>query len=82
MVLTPQFRIALSIQSRMNAVLKSWLYLLMIGENDYDNTRFVHMGITFDKTGELGVFTKTEDGWKLVAETYIRIAIDLDTRRM
>ena len=28
------------------------------------------------------VFTKTEDGWKLVAETYTRIATDLDTYRM
>lgn len=99
----------------------------MIGENDYDNTRFVHMGITFDKAKELEVFTekififkavdiaeeyvvdygstainfknllltaviggnevqnpfvisevftKTEDGWKLAAETYTRIATD------
>ena len=98
-----------------------------------DNARFVHMGITFDKTGELEVFnekiflfkavdvaeeyvedygstaiifkkmiltaaiggnevqnpfvlsevfTKTEDGWKLAAETYIRIVINLDTHRM
>lgn len=28
------------------------------------------------------VFTKTEDGWKLAAETYTRIATDLDTYRM
>lgn len=105
----------------------------MIGENDYDNARFVHMGITFDKSGELAVFnekifilktiaiaeeyvedygstaiifkkllltaviggnevqnpfgilevfTKTDDGWNLVAETYTRIATDLDTYRM
>lgn len=30
----------------------------MIGENDYDNTRFVHMGITFDKAKELEVFNE------------------------
>ena len=98
-----------------------------------DNARFVHMGITFDKTGELAVFndkififkaiaiaeeyvedygstaiifkkliltaviggneaqnpfvisevfTKTEDGWKLAAETYTRIATDFDTYKM
>lgn len=28
------------------------------------------------------VFTKTEDGWKLVAETYTRIATDFDIYRM
>jgi ketosteroid isomerase-like protein len=98
-----------------------------------DNARFVHMGITFDKTGELAVFnektfifkaidiaeeyvadygstalifkkmiltaviggnevqnpfvisevfTKTEAGWKLAAETYTRIATDFDTYQM
>ena len=98
-----------------------------------DNARFVHMGITFDKTGELEVFnekiflfkavdvaeeyvedygstaiifkkmiltaviggnevqnpfvlsevfTKTEDGWKLAAETYTRVATDFDTYKM
>ncbi|WP_319468505.1 nuclear transport factor 2 family protein [uncultured Trichococcus sp.] len=98
-----------------------------------DNAHFVHMGITFDKTGELAVFnekaflfkaveiaeeyvedygstaiifkklvltaviggnevqnpfvisevfTKTEDGWKLAAETYTRIATDFDTYQM
>ena len=98
-----------------------------------DNARFVHMGITFDKAGELEVFndkififkavdiaeeyvvdygstaiifkkliltaaiggnevqnpfvisevfTKTEDGWKLAAETYTRIATDFDTYKM
>ena len=98
-----------------------------------DNARFVHMGITFDKAGELEVFkenififkavdiaeeyvvdygstaiifkkmiltaaiggnevqnpfvlsevfTKTEDGWKLAAETYTRVATDFDTYKM
>ena len=98
-----------------------------------DNARFVHMGITFDKAGELEVFnekififkavdiaeeyvvdygstainfkkllltaviggnevqnpfvisevfTKTEDGWKLAAETYTRIATDFATYKM
>ena len=98
-----------------------------------DNARFVHMGITFDKAGELEVFnekififkavdiaeeyveeygstaiifkkmiltaviggnevqnpfvisevfTNTEDGWKLAAETYTRIATDFDTYKM
>ena len=98
-----------------------------------DNAHFVHMGITFDKTGELAVFnekaflfkaveiaeeyveeygstaiifkklvltaviggneaqnpfvisevfTKTEAGWKLAAETYTRIATDFDTYQM
>ena len=28
------------------------------------------------------VFTKTEDGWKLAAETYTRIATDFDTYKM
>ncbi|MGA9518727.1 MAG: nuclear transport factor 2 family protein [Trichococcus sp.] len=97
------------------------------------NARFVHMGITFDKAGELEVFnekififkavdlaeeyvedygstaiifkkliltaviggnevqnpfvlsevfTKTEDGWKLAAETYTRVATDFDTYKM
>ena len=95
--------------------------------------RFVHMGITFDKAGELEVFnekififkavdiaeeyvedygstaiifkkliltaviggnevqnpfvlsevfTKTEDGWKLAAETFTRIATDFDAYKM
>ena len=98
-----------------------------------DNARFVHMGITFDKVGELEVFnekififkavdiaeehvedygstaiifkkliltaviggnevqnpfvlsevfTKTEDGWKLAAETFTRIATDFDAYKM
>ena len=98
-----------------------------------DNARFVHMGITFDKPGELEVFnenififkavdiaeeyvedygstaiifkkliltaaiggnevqnpfvlsevfTKTEDGWKLAAETYTRIASDFEAYKM
>lgn len=98
-----------------------------------DNARFVHMGITFDKAGEMEVFnekififkaadvaeeyvedygstaiifkkmiltaairgnevqnpfvisevfTKTEDGWKLAAETYTRVATDFDIYRM
>ena len=28
------------------------------------------------------VFTKTEDGWKLAAETYTRVATDFDTYKM
>lgn len=98
-----------------------------------DNACFVHMGITFDKTGELEVFnekiflfkavdvaeeyvedygstaiifkkmiltaviggnevqnpfvlsevfTKTEAGWKLAAETYTRIASDFEAYKM
>ncbi|SFE98574.1 nuclear transport factor 2 family protein [Trichococcus pasteurii] len=98
-----------------------------------DNARFVHMGITFDKAGELEVFnekiflfkavdvaeeyvedygstaiifkkmiltaviggnevqnpfvlsevfTKTEAGWKLAAETYTRIASDFEAYKM
>ncbi len=98
-----------------------------------DKARFVHMGITFDKAGELEVFnekififkavdiaeeyvvdygstaiifkkmiltaviggnevqnpfvlsevyTDTEDGWKLAAETYTRVATDFDTYKM
>ena len=98
-----------------------------------DNARFVHMGITFDKAGELEVFndkififkavniaeeyvvdygstainfkkllltaviggnevpnpfvlsevyTKTEDGWKLAAETYTRVATDFNIYKM
>ena len=98
-----------------------------------DNARFVHMGITFDNTGELEVFnekiflfkavdvaeeyvedygstaiifkkmiltaviggnevqnpfvlsevfTKTEAGWKLAAETYTRIASDFEAYKM
>lgn len=98
-----------------------------------DNARFVHMGITFDKAGELEVFndkiflfksvdiveeyvedygstaiifkkliltaviggnevqnpfvlsevfSKTEDGWKLAAETFTRIATNFDTYKM
>lgn len=98
-----------------------------------DNARFVHMGITFDKAGELEVFddkiflfksvdiaeeyvedygstaiifkkliltaaiggnevqnpfvlsevfSKTEDGWKLAAETFSRIATNFDTYKM
>ncbi len=98
-----------------------------------DNARFVHMGITFDKIGELAVFndkififkaidiaeeyvedygstaiifkkliltaviggneaqnpfvisevfTNTEDGWKLAAETYTRIASDFEAYKM
>lgn len=98
-----------------------------------DNAHFVHMGITFDKTGELEVFnekiflfkavdvaeeyvedygstaiifkkmiltaviggnevqnpfvlsevfTKTEAGWKLAAETYTRIASDFEAYKM
>lgn len=98
-----------------------------------DNARFVHMGITFDKAGELEVFndkififkavdiakeyvvnygstainfkkllltaviggnevqnpfviskvfTKTEDGWKLAAETYTRVGTDFNTYKM
>ena len=98
-----------------------------------DNARFVPMGITFDKTGELEVFnekiflfkavdvaeeyvedygstaiifkkmiltaviggnevqnpfvlsevfTKTEAGWKLAAETYTRIASDFEAYKM
>ena len=98
-----------------------------------DNARFVHMGVTFNKAGELAVFnektfifkaidiaeeyvedygctaiifkkliltaliggnevqnpfviseifTKTEAGWQLAAETYTRIASDFDTYQM
>lgn len=98
-----------------------------------DNAHFVHMGITFDKAGELSVFndetfifkaidiaeeyvedygstaivfkkliltaviggnevqnpfvisevfTKTEAGWQLAAETYTRIATDFDAYQM
>jgi hypothetical protein len=50
---------------------KKMILTVVIGGNDVQNPFVISE-----------VFTKTEDGWKLAAETYTRVATDFNTYKM